>query len=105
MYGRADEFLLARPLPNPICGHRVYCRAVDHIVAEQNNEDIEEQELIVEEGDITQKTSKRQWRRGIILGMLICLGASPAISTQTEIWTLGTFEDFHGGEADALSLF
>lgn len=50
------------------------------------------------------KTSKRQWRRGIILGMLICLGASPAISTQTEIWTLGTFEDFHGGEADALSL-
>ncbi|GAK57805.1 hypothetical protein U27_04772 [Candidatus Vecturithrix granuli] len=50
------------------------------------------------------KTSKRQWRIGIIVGMLICLGASPAICTRTEIWTIGTFEDFHGGEAEALSL-
>lgn len=50
------------------------------------------------------KTSKGQWRIGLLVGMLICAGVSPARSTQTEIWTTGTFEDLHRGEADALSL-
>ena len=50
------------------------------------------------------KSARQYWMIGIVLGMLAGLGASPAASTQTEIWTIGTFEDFQQGEAEAVSL-
>ena len=50
------------------------------------------------------KSTRQYWIIWIVIGMLTGLGVSPATSTQTEIWTIGTFEDFQQGEAEAMSL-